>query len=100
MITSLERFAELSNTSTGEIESERDFIRDALEVLRGTGEISNDAFLDAGTIQGGLSLMLNLINQGISNDEAQNQLNSLKIRANSLENKYPGLDEKIEGIRK
>jgi len=100
MITSLERFAELSNTSTGEIESERDFIRDALEVLRGTGEISNDAFLDAGTIQGGLSLMLNLINQGISNDEAQNQLNSLKIRANSLENKYPGLDEKIESIRK
>ena len=100
MITSLERFAELSNTSTGEIESERDFIRDALEVLRGTGEISNDAFLDAGTIQGGLSLMLNLINQGISNDEAQNQLNSLKIRANSLEDKYPGLDEKIESIRK
>ncbi|MDP6212480.1 MAG: hypothetical protein QGF32_02865 [Candidatus Thalassarchaeaceae archaeon] len=100
MITSLERFAELGNTSTGEIESERDFIRDALEVLRGTGEISNDAFLDAGTIQGGLSLMLNLINQGISNDEAQNQLNSLKIRANSLEDKYPGLDEKIESIRK
>lgn len=100
MITSLERFAELGKTSAGEIESERDFIRDALEVLRGTGEISNDAFLDAGTIQGGLSLMLNLINQGISNDEAQNQLNSLKIRANSLENKYPGLDEKVESIRK
>ena len=100
MITSLGRFDNLDESSTTAIESERDFIRDTLEVLRGTGEISNDAFLDAGTIQGGLSLLLNLISQGISEDEANTQLTSLKARANSLENKYPGLDEKVERIRK
>jgi len=100
MITSLGRFDNLDESSTTAIESERDFIRDTLEVLRGTGEISNDAFLDAGTIQGGLSLLLNLISQGISEDEANTQLTSLKHRANALENKYPGLDEKVENTRK
>lgn len=100
MITSLGRFHNLDESSATAIESERDFIRDTLEVLRGTGEISNDAFLDAGTIQGGLSLLLNLISQGISEDEANTQLTSLKDRANALENKYPGLDEKVEKIRK
>ena len=100
MITSLERLDSLDEASTSAIESERDFIRDTLEVLRGTGEISNDAFLDAGTIQGGLSLLLNLISQGISEEEANAQLNSLKERANALENKFPGLDEKVEKIRK
>ena len=98
MITSLERFDNLGRSSAETIESERDFIRDALEVLRATGEISNDAFLDAGTIQGGLSLLLNLISQGISEEEANIQLNSLKDRAKALENKYPGLDEKVERI--
>ena len=100
MITSLERFDSLDESSASAIKSERDFIRDTLEVLRGTGDISNDAFLDAGTIQGGLSLLLSLISQGISEDEAISQLNSLKDRANALESKYPGLDEKVEKIRK
>ena len=100
MITSLERLDSLDESSTSAIESERDFIRDTLEVLRGTGEISNDAFQDAGTIQAGLSLLLNLISQGISEEEANAQLNSLKERANALENKFAGLDEKVEKIRK
>ena len=100
MITSLQKFDMLDESSATAIELERDFIRDTLEVLRGTGEISNDAFLDAGTIQGGLSLLLNLISQGISQDEAKIQLNSLKDRAIALDNKYPGLDDKVEKIRK
>ncbi|HJL64710.1 MAG TPA: hypothetical protein QGF70_03895, partial [Candidatus Thalassarchaeaceae archaeon] len=81
MITSLEKFSDLDHSSIDDIEMERDFIRDALEVLRATDEISNDAFLDAGTIQGGLSLLLNLLSQGITVDEASLQLNSLKERA-------------------
>ena len=100
MITSLQRFNTLDASTATEIELERDFIRDTLEVLRGTSEISNDAFLDAGTIQGGLSLLLNLISQGIPEDEANSQLNSLKKRASALESKYPGLDEKVEKLRK
>ena len=82
------------------IEEQRDFVRNTLEVLRATSQISNDAFLDAGTIQGGLSLLLNLISQGISEDEAISQLEGLKSRAHLLEEKYPGLDEKVEKLRK
>ena len=99
MITSLEKFTDLGPSSIEDIEMERNFIRDALEVLRATGEISNDAFLDAGTIQGGLSLLLNLLSQGITVDEASLQLNSLKNRAVTLNQSYPGLDEKVESMR-
>ena len=100
MITTLDRIESLSDSSIGMIEKQRDFVRDSLEVLRGTSQISNDAFLDAGTIQGGLSLLLNLISQGITEDEAFSQLEQLKIRAHLLEEKYPGLDEKVENLRK
>jgi hypothetical protein len=100
MIASLERFVKLDPTCMDEIESERNFIRDTLEVLRATGEISNDAFLDAGTIQGGLSLLLNLLSQGISEKEAFEQLRSLKARAEVLNEIYPDLDRKVENMRK
>lgn len=100
MITTLDRIESLSDSSIGMIEKQRDFVRDSLEVLRGTSQISNDAFLDAGTIQGGLSLLLNLISQGISEDEAFSQLEGLKSRAHLLEEKYPGLDKKVESLRK
>ena len=90
----------LDSTCMGEIESERNFIRDTLEVLRATGEISNDAFLDAGTIQGGLSLLLNLLSHGISEKEASGQLNNLKARAEVLNETYPDIDRKVENMRK
>tara|TARA_S200000501_G_scaffold230410_2_gene216127 strand:+ start:5425 stop:5727 length:303 start_codon:yes stop_codon:yes gene_type:complete len=100
MISTLDRIKSLDNSSLGTIEEQRDFVRDTLEVLRATSEITNDAFLDAGTIQGGLSLLLNLISQGISEDEASSQLEGLKSRARLLEDKYPGLDQKVETLRK
>ena len=50
MITTLDRIESVSDSSIGMIEKQRDFVRDSLEVLRGTSQISNDAFLDAGTI--------------------------------------------------
>ena len=99
MISTLDRIESLGNSSLGVIEEQRDFIRDSLEVLRATSQISNDAFLDAGTIQGGLSLLLNLISQGISEAEAFTQLEALKTRAHLLEEKYPGLDAKVENLR-
>jgi len=100
MIRTLDRIKSLDNSSLGTIKEQRDFVRDTLEVLRATSEITNDAFLDAGTIQGGLSLLLNLISQGISEDEASSQLEGLKSRDRLLEEKYPGLDQKVETLRK
>ena len=100
MISTLSRIELLDSSSFAAIEAERDFVRDSLEVLRATGKISNDAFLDAGTIQGGLTLLLNLISQGISEVEAVSQLDGLKSRARLLEEQYPGMDEKVEELRK
>ena len=100
MISTLDKIESLDNSSLGLIQEQRDFVRDSLEVLRATNRISNDAFLDAGTIQGGLTLLLNLISQGISEDEALLQLKGLKSRAHLLEEKYPGLDQKVEDLRK
>ncbi len=100
MITTLDTIESLDIASLSLIEEQRDFLRDSLEVLRATGKISNDAFLDAGTVQGGLSLLLNLISQGISHEESSSQLDGLKIRAQLLEDKYPGLDKKVETLRK
>jgi len=99
MISSLERFANISSSSIVAIQEEVEFLLDTLEVLRATNEISNDAFLEAGSIQGGLTLILNLLSQGISEEEANSQLLRLKERAKSLNDSFPGLDGKIEGRR-
>ena len=99
MISSLERFKNIDNSSVVAIQEEIDYLMDTLEVLRATKEISNDAFLEAGSIQGGLSLILNLLSQGISEAEANSQLLRLKGRAKSLNGTYPELDNKIESRR-
>ena len=44
-------------------------ISETLANLRSAGEVSNDAFLEAGIIQGGLNVLSNMIEQGCSNDE-------------------------------
>ena len=99
MISSLERFTDIDNSSIVVIQEEIDYLMDTLEVLRATNEISNDAFLEAGSIQGGLSLILNLLSEGISQTEANAQLLRLKERAESLNSTYPDLDKKIESRR-
>lgn len=99
MISSLQRFKSIDSTSIDAIQKEIDYLLDTLEVLRATNEISNDAFLEAGAIQGGLMLILNLLSQGISDDEANSQLQRLKQRAKSLNDSYPGLDNKVESLR-
>ncbi len=99
MISSLERFENIDDSSITAIQEEIDYLMDTLEILRATNEISNDAFLEAGSIQGGLSLILNLLSQGISEAEANSQLLRLKGRAKSLNGTYPELDTKIESRR-
>ena len=99
MISSLSTIDTTGHSSISDIQNEIDYLRDTLEVLRATGEISNDAFLEAGSIQGGLSLIINLVSQGISDDEVNSQLSILKDRANVLNETHPGLDDSIESRR-
>ena len=60
MKTILERFEDINLLTVDILNLEVNFLKNTLEVLRVTSQISNDAFLDAGIIQGGLSLISNL----------------------------------------
>ncbi len=81
------------------VSNEVEFLSETLGNLRDSGEISNDAYLDAGGIQGGLSLIASLIDQEVSDGEIQMQLDRLIIRALRISTNYPEMDEKIENNR-
>ena len=81
------------------IREEAEFIAQRLEVLRIHGEISNDAFLDAGAIQGAFTLIGNLVEMRIPQREIQQELRNTLARAKRLEEKHPGLDTAIENGR-
>ncbi|MBT4391170.1 MAG: hypothetical protein HOD35_00765 [Euryarchaeota archaeon] len=99
MKTILERFEDINLLTVDILNLEVNFLKNTLEVLRVTSQISNDAFLDAGIIQGGLSLISNLLEQGVSVEEANLQLSRLKIKSNALMQTYPELDEMLESMR-
>ncbi|MCH1442738.1 MAG: hypothetical protein L7U53_02595 [Candidatus Poseidoniaceae archaeon] len=81
------------------IREEAEFIASRLEILRVHGEITNDAFLDAGAIQGAFTLIGNLVEMGIPQQEIQQELRNTLARAKRLEEKHPGLDVAIENGR-
>jgi len=81
------------------VSNEVEFLSETLGNLRDSGEISNDAYLDAGGIQGGLSLIASLIDQEVSDDEIQMQLDRLITRALRISTNYPEMDGKIENYR-
>ena len=99
MKTILERFEDINLLTVDILNLEVNFLKNSLEVLRVTSQISNDAFLDAGIIQGGLSLISNLLEQGVSVEEANLQLSRLKIKSNALMETYPELDDMLESMR-
>lgn len=81
------------------IREEAEFIASRLELLRIHGEITNDAFLDAGAIQGAFTLIGNLVEMGVPQQEIQQELRNTLARAKRLEEKHPGLDIAIENGR-
>lgn len=99
MKTILESFGDINLLKVDKLNSEVNFLKNSLEILRVTSRISNDAFLDAGIIQGGLSLISNLLEQGVSVDEAKLQLSRLIIKSNALMETYPELDILLESMR-
>ena len=75
------------------------FLSETLGNLRDSGEISNDAYLDAGGIQGGLTLIASLLEQNVSDVEIRMQLEQLADRARRISSNYPDMDAKIENLR-
>ena len=63
-----------------------------LASLRNSGEISNDAFLEAGVIQGGISVIANMLATGANNEEIKLHYQQIKDRAALIVTRYPELE--------
>ena len=99
MKTSMNRLHAYDSLTSEIVSNEVEFLSETLGNLRDSGEISNDAYLEAGGIQGGLSLIASLIDQEVSDDEIQMQLDQLITRALRISTNYPEMDGKIENYR-
>lgn len=99
METLIRRFENLETIDLEVLEEEIIFLAKNLEILRITDKISNDAFLDAGMIQGGLTTISNLLSQGLKTQDVKGQLKRLKDKAIVLGDSYPELDQLIESMR-
>ena len=75
------------------------FLANRLEELRLNRRISNDAYLDAGAVQGAIALAANMADMGVSQQEVQQTLRSTLSRAKRLETKHPGLNWAVESGR-
>ena len=91
--------AETQNLDNELVNSEVNYISSTLELMRDVQQISNDAYLDSGSIQGGLSVISSLLEQGISDSEIDLLLNTLFERAKILDLKYPKLNKLVESYR-
>jgi hypothetical protein len=78
------------------IRNEVEFLANRLEVLRQNRQITNEAYLDAGAIQGAFTMIGNLIEMGVSQQEIATLIKQQLNRACDLEIKHPGLDQAIE----
>jgi len=63
-----------------------------LASLRNAGYISNDAFLEAGVIQGGISVIANMLATGANNEEIKLHYQQIKDRAALIVTRYPELE--------
>ena len=99
MKTSMNRIHTHDSLTSQIVAEEVVFLSETLGNLRDSGEISNDAYLEAGGIQGGLALISSLIDQDVTDDEIQEGLDQLIVRALRISTNYPEMDEKIENYR-
>ena len=87
------------NLTSHMLNLEIEYISKTLELMRDAKQISNDAYLDSGSIQGGLTVISSLMEQDISENEINSLMQTLYSRAVNLEEKYPGLSDTLESYR-
>ena len=81
------------------IRRESEYLAQQLEMLRINGTITNEAFLDAGAVQGAFELIATLVEMGVTQKEIQQELRNTLDRTKRLEEKHPGLDNAVESGR-
>lgn len=96
MRTCIDHLIALSHIDGPRVKREASFLANRLESLRMSKNISNDAFLDAGAIQGAFEMIAHLIDMGVSQKEIHSQLRQQLDRARNIESKHPGLNNAIE----
>ena len=99
MRTCIDRLISWPHVDTVRIRDEVEYLTNRLETCRQNGEISNDAFLDAGVITGALEMIANHIDMGVSQKEIGELLRAQLDRAGRLEEKHQGLNQTIESGR-
>jgi hypothetical protein len=99
MRTVIESLIALPHVDSITLHNEIVFIESSLETLRSDDAITNDAYLAAGAVQGGISMIRNMLDAGISRDEVQTHLRDLLIRAIKLDEEHPELDGAINSRR-
>lgn len=99
MRTCVDQILALPHIAGPRIRKESEYLSQQLETLRYNGTISNEAFLDAGAIQGAFELIGTLVEMGVPQKEILQQLRDTLDRAKRLEEKHPGLDFAVESGR-
>jgi len=99
MQTSMSRLISKGTPTSDIVLAEVIFLSEALGNLRDSGKISNEAYLDAGTIQGGLSIVANLLEQGAPNEEIIEQISLLSVKATRICSAHPEIDQQVESLR-
>ena len=99
MRTCVDQIIALPHFAGPRIRKESEYLSQQLETLRYNGTISNEAFLDAGAIQGAFELIGTLVEMGVPQKEILEQLRDTLDRAKRLEEKHPGLDFAVESGR-
>ena len=96
MRTCIDRLIAQPHVDGPKLRAESEFISNRLEICRLSEEISNDAYLDAGIIQGALEMVANHVEMGVPQTEIHDLLVQQLSRADKLEEIHPGLDSAIE----
>jgi len=96
MRTCVDNLIALPHIDGPHIRNEVEFLSSRLELLRQNRQITNEAYLDAGAIQGAFAMIGNLIEMGVSQEEISTQIKQQLRRACNIELKHPGLDQAIE----
>ena len=99
MRTCIDQLLALPHIDAPSLKGEVNYLAGRLEQLRMQRTISNEAYLDAGAIQGAIELVANMIDMGVPQREIQEHLRSTLQRANRIETKHPGLNWAVESGR-
>ena len=100
MLQSVTSLLPLVSLTCSAIQLEMEFVSETLELLRDGQLISNEAYLEAGSIQGGMNVISNLLDNNVEDEEINIQYQILSQKTQRLNDNFPNLNELIESHRK